>query len=139
MAQARRSSLVVVARQILIAALLGLISLLVLAVDARAQVTSNVLRRVLLIRAGASAGTAFTLEVDGKQYIVTARHVVAALHSQDTIHYRRGDNWVPLNVTILQHPVSSQIDVAVLVPRQQITINFPLEPTSAGALMGQDV
>jgi hypothetical protein len=31
------------------------------------------------------------------------------------------------------------IDIAVLIPPEQLTVNFPLEPTSAGLMYGQDV
>jgi hypothetical protein len=48
-----------------------------------AQIPSNVLLRVKKIEVGPSSGTAFTIEVDRRQYIVTAKHVVATLKGTD--------------------------------------------------------
>ena len=55
-----------------------------------AQVTSNVLRRTLLIQAS-ETGTAFTIDIDGRQYIITAKHIVKGLPSdtQSTIQIGR--------------------------------------------------
>ena len=46
------------------------------------QMIANVFERILLVRVGgngpgAEAGTAFTLDVDGRQYLLTAKHVAA--------------------------------------------------------------
>jgi hypothetical protein len=41
--------------------------------------TANVLKRVVRIIVGAASGTAFTIDVDGRQYLITAKHVVATL------------------------------------------------------------
>src|ERR1039457_7430494 len=42
------------------------------------QVTSNVLRRTVLIQSS-MVGTAFTIDVDGRQYLITAKHVIRKL------------------------------------------------------------
>ncbi len=47
-------------------------------------VTSNVLKRVVRIVIGKASGTAFTLEVDGRHYLITAKHVVATLKDGDS-------------------------------------------------------
>jgi heme/copper-type cytochrome/quinol oxidase subunit 2 len=53
-----------------------LLALSLAATVAWAQVpTSNVLYRVLRIKTATSTGSAFTIEVDGKQYLITARHL----------------------------------------------------------------
>lgn len=54
-----------------------LLALGLLGAAAWAQVpTSNVLFRVLKIKTATSTGSAFTIEVDGKQYLITARHLL---------------------------------------------------------------
>lgn len=45
--------------------------------------TNNILFRVLFIKVGNSYGTAFTIERSGKQYLVTARHMVKNLPPKD--------------------------------------------------------
>jgi S1-C subfamily serine protease len=101
------------------------------------QITTNVFRRVLMVQAGKTSGTSFTIEVDGRQYLITAKHVVAGLKADDTIRIRRGDNWESLKVKVLR--CDDPIDIAVLVPPKQITVTFPLEPTLDRIRLGQDM
>ena len=102
-----------------------------------AQVPSNALRRVLQIHA-TMYGTAFTIDIDGRQYIVTAKHVVSALpdKTEAKIQLNRKSGWVDL--TVMVYKCEDPVDIAVLVPKQQITVNFELEPTAAGMLVGQE-
>ena len=48
-------------------------------------VSFNVFYRVLMIRTSNGQGTGFTLDVDGRQYVVTAKHMVAGLQPEDTM------------------------------------------------------
>jgi len=102
------------------------------------QVTSNVLERTLLIKVASESGTAFTIEVDDRQYIITAKHVVNTLpdEADSTIQILKKTGWFPLKVKIFK--CAAPVDIAVLVPPKQITVNFPLEPTSVGLAVGQD-
>lgn len=102
-----------------------------------AQVTSNVLRRTFLLKYGDQLGTAFTLDVEGRQYLITAKHIVAAMKDAGTIQLRRGDDWVPLKVDVLR--CADPIDIAVLVPPEQISVSFELEPDMGGVQYGQEV
>lgn len=104
---------------------------------AYAQVTSNVLLRVLMIRAGDKIGSSFTIDVDGRQYLVTAKHVVANLKERDTVDVWKSDAWHPIKMDVLR--CDGSIDIAVLVPPEQLTDNLPLEPTSAGFRFFQDI
>ena len=40
------------------------------------MITSNFIHRIFRIKCGEFMGTGFTIDVDGKQYVVTAKHVV---------------------------------------------------------------
>jgi S1-C subfamily serine protease len=85
-----------------------------------------------------SIGTGFTLEVDGRQYLITAKHVIASLKTpEDVIEIRKGDQWIPLTVKVLR--CDDPIDIAVLVPPSQLTVTFSLEPTLKDIRFGQDV
>jgi hypothetical protein len=112
-------------------------------IPTHAQITTNVFRRVLEIRVGGRTGitgTAFTLDVDGKEYLITAKHMVAKLKHQDAIEIGvKADQWESIGVTV--YPCESDTDIAVLIPPRQLTVNFPLEPISdsAGAFAGQDM
>ncbi len=102
-------------------------------------VTSNVLKRVVRIVIGKASGTAFTLEVDGRHYLITAKHVVATLKDGDSTIKVCGDGGqcVDTPVTVLR--CADPTDIAVLVPSKILTATFNLPATSAGMVLGQDV
>ncbi|QWG24747.1 serine protease [Bradyrhizobium sediminis] len=102
-------------------------------------VSANVLKRVKRIVVGQSSGTAFTIEVDGLQYILTAKHVVAGLQgNKGKIEiYEDKDNKKEITVDILR--CDDPIDIAVLVPPAQVTVNFPLPPEMKGAFVSQEM
>jgi hypothetical protein len=106
--------------------------------DAYAQITSNVLRRTLLIVVGTKSGTAFTIEVDGRQYLITAKHIVQSLanEQESTIQIRKKNGLSPLKVRVFK--CEDPCDIAVMIPPKQLTINYSLEPTSSGMVIGQD-
>jgi hypothetical protein len=94
-----------------------------------AQITSNVFERVLDIRVNAGTdhegtATAFTLDVDGREYLITAKHVVQGLKDKDRIDIFKDDRWTPIAVDILR--CEDPVDIAVLIPPYQLTINFEL-------------
>jgi S1-C subfamily serine protease len=107
----------------------SLIFSLALCQGAEAQVTSNVLERVLNVRVGKGTShegkaTAFTLDLDGREYLITAKHVVKELKSDDQIEVFSDDKWLPIQVKIFR--CEDPIDIAVLIPPYQLTVNFPL-------------
>jgi hypothetical protein len=105
-----------------------------------AQVTSNVLERVLNVRVNAGTSkeetaTAFTVDVDGREYLITAKHVVAGLKEQDKLDIFMNDKWKSLDVQIFR--CDEPIDIAVVIPPYQLTVNFSL-PTDIKFIYGQD-
>ncbi len=106
--------------------------------DSTAQVTSNVYTRVLKIQVGENTGSAFTLDVDDRQYLITAKHMVADLKKEDSIDIYKGDRWLPLGVKVLK--CADPIDIAVLVPEQLLTPSLPLDTISNSHqfVMGQE-
>ena len=102
---------------------------------AESQITSNVLLRVKRIQVGAESGTVFTIEVDNRQYLITAKHVVVALKDKATIC--EGKKCVEIPVTVLR--CADPIDIAVLVPKEQQTVSYELKPELKGAIFGQDM
>jgi S1-C subfamily serine protease len=106
-------------------------------------VTFNVFYRVLMIQTSNGQGTGFTIDVEGRQYLVTAKHMVAGLQPEDTIEIRTYDaahklKWVPFRMKIFT--CDDPVDIAVLVPREQLTLNTHMEPKlDGGPVFGQDV
>ena len=98
--------------------------------------TTNILQKTFLIQQGKSRGTAFAIESDGREYLITARHVVPdELNAIDILH---DEKWKELPVTgIYHHP--GEPDVAAITLDQQIAPTHPVELTSGGIFVGQDV
>lgn len=108
--------------------------------QAQAQITTNVLRRTMLVRvpSGMVVGTAFTIEVDSRQYLVTAKHILKELcdREEGLIEVFKNRQWIPLKVEILK--CADPVDIAVIVPPRQLTITYTLPPSCEGLILGQD-
>ena len=105
------------------------------------MITTNVIRRIYRLKHGDHLGTCFTIDVAGRQYLVTARHVVADLRAGvvAAVEILHDGDWKPLVVQAawLAEPPA---DVAILAAQQQLSpANMPLEPTPAGMSVGQQV
>jgi hypothetical protein len=105
------------------------------------QVPGTVFERVLHIRFGIgtphdTTATGFTLDLDGRQYLITAKHLVAGLKDEDTINLHKGDKWTPLRVRVFR--CEDPIDIAILIPPAQLTPALVLEPDPTQFFFGQD-
>ena len=103
------------------------------------MITANVLHRVFRIRYGDSEGTGFTIEVSGKEYLVTAKHVVEALDGKETISIFSNGDWSHLEVTLAGHS-PEDADISVLAAARILTPQgLPMEASTGGLIYGQDV
>lgn len=104
-----------------------------------AQVTLGVATRVLGIRVPSGIGTAFTMDVDGRQYLITAKHVVAGLKQNDSVEITKDGQWSQIKVNIFR--CDDPIDIAVLVPPNALTPTLVMDPISdsVNVALGQDV
>jgi len=84
------------------------------------MITANVIHRVFQIRWNGATGTAFTLDISGKQYLITARHVVSGLGSTGTIDFFSNNLWVPFDVHLVGH-ASGDTDISVLAAMRELT------------------
>lgn len=107
-------------------------------VPARAQVTSNVLGRVLQVRSPTTTCSAFTIEVEDKQYLVTARHCVGGVTNSRPLQVRQGNEWKPVGGPMI-FPSNPTVDIAALGLAEAITIKYEFQPTSDGMALGQSV
>ena len=102
----------------------------------RGPVTSNVLLRVFPVRIANHGGTGFTIEIDKKQYIVTAKHILAGgLPSTIDVQI---DDWITVPVKLVGMGREAE-DVVVLATNRQISEVFPLDEGSDELLLGQSV
>lgn len=64
-----------------------------------------------------SAGTAFMIDIDDRQYVVTAKHLVQ--DSIDALHIFWDGNWQPLPVGLVGH-CEGETDISVLYTNQDL-------------------
>lgn len=111
--------------------------LLLIASPSEAQViTANIISRVFLIKYGEMSGSSFTIEVDDRQYLITARHVVNGIKDGDKIEIFHDNGWKKMTVKPL-YIEPSEVDIVVLVPPFQLSPTLPLEPSSDGIVLSQ--
>ena len=99
------------------------------------MLTFNVYDRVFFVR-GECYGTAFSLDVDGRQYLISARHVVGNAPAANLKLYIN-KQWIDLPVTLVGEG-RGEIDITVLAPSKRLSENIELEPSLA-LVLGQDV
>ena len=102
------------------------------------HVTNNILQRTFCIRCDQSQGTCFTIEVDDKQYLVTARHVASSIVGPGAVQILHDNSWKPLQVNLVGHG-SGAADVTVLAPSIQLSSPYPLLVEDTSVNIGQDV
>ena len=102
------------------------------------MVPTNILQRTFRIKYGNNIGTCFTVDVDSKQYIVTARHVINGIAKTDTVALQHDKQWKEISIKTIGLG-SNNIDIAVLAPPRQISPTHPLIPTTADLFLSQDV
>ena len=99
-------------------------------------IPANVINRVLNIRVGQKIGTAFTVEVDQRQYLITARHIIGE-NAVRHVMVRHGE-WK--NVDVITVGIGDgPRDVVVLAANQQLTTDYAIELGSEGIILGQNV
>ena len=106
------------------------------------MVTRDIISQVFRIVIGTSGGTAFTIEQNGAQFLITAKHLLEDLNypANSTIKLLSNGAYQPYNVEI-RYPTSTTIDIAVmkLNPYHQIAPFYDTPKTTNGLTIGQDV
>jgi len=102
------------------------------------MITANVLQRVFHIQYGNSTGTAFTVDHESKQYLVSARHVVEGIRSGDALKILHQHEWKTFNVEVVGLG-QGETDIAVLSSSLQMSPQIPLPADAGGIGFGQQV
>ena len=96
--------------------------------------TMNVLQRTFLIRQGNQTGTAFAVELEGREYLVTAKHVVPDRSTSPMIVH--AETWKSSQCTgIYHHPGNP--DVAIITLSKQIAPRLHVELSAGGISPGE--
>jgi len=113
--------------------------------------TTNILTRVTMVESATERGTIFSIDVDGREYWVTAKHiltgarhppfgtVVAEYVDLKLVNQTaEGQQWMPMRFKVLDP--GKDVDIVALAPAKPLlTSPLPsLDPSSAGALLGGD-
>ena len=102
-------------------------------------VPTQVFLRTFHIAWGKSTGTAFAIDRDARQYLVTARHVVRGIKSGDEIAISYKQEWHKIAVDVVGTGKDS-IDVTVLAcPQLLAPPKLTLTASLGGVLYGQEV
>jgi hypothetical protein len=101
-------------------------------------ITNNVLYRTIHIGYHGSTATGFTIDVDGKQYLITARHVVEGMPNIDMMQFFVNNEWKENPARIIGVG-SDEDDVAVLSLFFQVPSLAPLVPQVDELAIGGDV
>ena len=102
------------------------------------MVPSNILQRVFNLRMDSRIGTGFTIEVDNRQYLITAKHVVGSSAPSGMIEIFHDNAWVAGPYRII--PVEAEVvDIAVLALSQQLAGVLPVTLGFKGAFLSQSV
>jgi S1-C subfamily serine protease len=107
------------------------------------MVTSEIIQQVFSLRSEFGSGTGFTVRVDDRQYLVTARHVLdgegdAPIPQQSSLEVHRAGKWwsFPFRLVCSTKDPS---DIAVVALPQALA-NFPeIELGTKGLVYGQEV
>ena len=100
-------------------------------------ITANVIYRVFRLKVGLETGTAFTIEEEGREYLVTARHLAHSLQGTSEVEIFKDGGWSPLEVTKVGH-APGEVDISVLAPAEGLTPSrpLPLPASSKGLVYG---
>lgn len=92
---------------------------ILISISSYSQVSSDIYQRTFLLKTTVGTGTTFAVDIDNRQYLVTARHMVAGLGDHHEVSLLLEKRWKSFDVKILR--CQDPIDIAVLVPNQVLT------------------
>ena len=101
-------------------------------------VTTNILQRTFRIHHDGSTGTCFTIDVQGRRYLITAKHVVDSIRDDAVVELSYDRGWLPMPVRLVGHG-AGDIDVTVLAPQKLFGAPHALNLTTAGLYLAEDI
>jgi S1-C subfamily serine protease len=99
---------------------------------------SQIAYRTFFIR-GTQYGTGFTIDINGSEYFVTARHLIPSDQQEFTLQIMKDRKWSTIRVRIINSG-KGEVDIAVLKAEEQLSPkHLQVEVGIAGLTLGQDV
>ena len=90
------------------------------------MVPNKIIQRTFHIAHGDSIGTGFTIDVDGRQYLATARHVISDLESNSEIGVLRNGEWQQSAIGAVWHSPTGA-DVSLISLQHQLSPPYPIK------------
>jgi hypothetical protein len=100
------------------------------------MIPNNAIQRTFHIQYGSGIATCFTMDIDGRQYLITARHVVEGIGNSDTIEISVNKSWHSYSCNLVGI-AKNDADIAVLSLETQLSPTHPLPPDN-NFFLGQD-
>ena len=101
-------------------------------------IQANILYRVFFIKA-TKYGTAFMIDVEGAEYLVTAKHLFDQAATSHDIQLFRNNRWASYKLNDIVF-CRSEADIVVLrLQERLIPPDLPVTPSVEGLVLGQDV
>jgi len=102
------------------------------------MILMKILHRTFFIK-GVQYGSAFTIDVDSIQYLVTAKHLLDTSKRQFELLIFRDNMWVSTPVTVVGHG-NGEIDISVLRADSELTPpGFDVALSVGDLALGQDI
>lgn len=101
------------------------------------MITANIIKRVFHISNNGYTGTCFTIEINNKQYIVTAKHIVQDIFHDTTLKIFHENSWKDIQIKLVGH-AEGDIDISVFTTNFQISPTFKCIPSTKDISLGQD-
>ena len=100
-------------------------------------ITRATLQRTFRVRCGNECGTCFTIDVDGKRYLVTAKHLAHGIEGRGGVEIWHDGAWKHLSVELVGHG-KDDVDMTVLAPQQLFGGGYPIA-AHKGYTLGENV
>lgn len=101
------------------------------------MISANVIQRTFHIKYNNSTGTCFVIDIDNKQYFVTAKHVIQKLNGTETIEVFYQSQWQKVDAILVGHSLHSDISVISIPSLRNNSDNVIAE--SEQIFYGQDI
>ena len=102
------------------------------------MLTATVTTRIFHIGWRDEIGTAFAIDRNNRQYLITASHVVEGVEDDDVIEIRHDNLWKHYRVKLIGKS-EDWLDITVLSVATQLAPLFPLEATTDGLTQTRQV
>lgn len=74
-------------------------------------INQRIINHVFLIKFNNNIGTCFEIEVDGKEYMVTAKHVIKGINDADNIELFKENGWIKVPIRLVGNHKFADVSV----------------------------